>query len=78
MDYTPTTEQLISWLSEHATAGDIVAAQRWISARDREVAARAWAEGAQWAAVELGEIRQVENQWVTNSDNPYRDTPKGD
>ena len=40
----------------------------------RAVAAAAWDEGAQWAAVELGAIDNERQAWITPSDNPYLQT----
>lgn len=71
-DYTPTTEEVRrQW--NNAVRSDLVAARsadfnRWLAS----VRADAWDEGAQWAAVELGAIKRVENQWVAPTDNPYR------
>lgn len=53
MDYTPTTEEVRAAFSEFLTiaTGDVKISHatfdRWLAARDREVAARAWDEGAQ-------------------------------
>ena len=33
--------------------------------------AAAWKEGALWAAVECGAIRDVDTAWVTDHENPY-------
>lgn len=66
-DYTPTTEEVRLLVVDgrwNTGAVDAVMFDRWLAERDREVAERAWAEGAQWAAVELQAIERVENQWV--------------
>ena len=44
-----------------------------LASHDAEVAARAWDEGATWAAVECGAIARPENQFLTPGDNPYRE-----
>ncbi len=36
------------------------------------VKAAAWDEGAKWAAVECGAIRDERNGWIAPGDNPYR------
>jgi hypothetical protein len=38
---------------------------------EQQKLAKAWYEGAQWAAVELGAIKHEKAQWATDSDNPY-------
>lgn len=38
----------------------------------RQVKAEAWDEGAKWAAVECGAIRDEAVAWLTPGDNPYR------
>lgn len=40
--------------------------------RDRQVAERAWDEGARWAAVECAAIDDERQAWITPGDNPYR------
>jgi len=37
----------------------------------RRVKAEVWAEGALWAAVELGAIREADVPWLVQNDNPY-------
>ena len=34
--------------------------------------AEKWAEGALWAAIELGAIRSADVGWLTDADNPYK------
>ncbi|MBK5238067.1 MAG: hypothetical protein JJE28_03030 [Actinomycetales bacterium] len=41
----------------------------------RERDAVKWAEGAVWAAVELGAIDRADIPWLADGDNPYRATP---
>ena len=50
------------------------AAHRWLTEHDRQVAERAWEEGARWAAVEFGKDASVDESLVglVPSDNPYR------
>lgn len=40
--------------------------------RERLIAETAWAEGAIWAAVECGVIRDDRVTWLVPADNPYR------
>ena len=37
----------------------------------RRVKAEVWAEGALWAAVEFGAIREADVPWLVQNDNPY-------
>ncbi len=39
--------------------------------RERLIAESAWAEGALWAAVECGVIRDERVGWLVPADNPY-------
>lgn len=78
-EYTPSTKQVRDGYryDPEAEYRDPITPHHEINGRafDRWLAserARIWDEGAQWAAVELGAIGQVENQWVAPSDNPYR------
>ena len=57
--------------SDRARAG--LAFDRALAAHDAVVAAKAWDEGAQFAAVECNAIDDEKQAWVTPSDNPYRD-----
>lgn len=87
-EYTPTTEEVRSSypLSDAdrevhpALAWDKIITvegfDRWLVKFEREVAAKAWDEGAQWAAVECGAIDRVENAWIAEGDNPYRGAPE--
>lgn len=52
---------------KRARGAEYIAAHQALTA----TAAAIWREGAQWAAVELKAIDRVENQWVTDEDNPY-------
>jgi len=40
---------------------------RWL----QSVKAAAWEEGALWAAVECGAIKDERNAWLASGDNPY-------
>lgn len=42
-----------------------------LAEHDRQVAARAWDEGAHWAAVECGAIEHEGEPWLAPGDNPY-------
>lgn len=42
---------------------------RWLAAEKAE----AWDEGALWSAVECGAIPDERVQWLTASENPYRE-----
>lgn len=71
-DYTPTTDEVQDAASEDgATAIEPEAFDRWLA----EIRADAWDEGALWAAVETGAIRDENTEWLTPEDNPYR-TPR--
>lgn len=80
--YTPTTEKVAdAWASrydgEHASAsgeerrGYEAEFARWLAEHDRQVAERAWDEGARWAAVECGAIDDERQAWIAPGDNPY-------
>ena len=80
-EYTPTTEDVredfaFPWSPDQI--GDrtarVAAFDRWLSEHDRQVAERAWEEGARWAAVEFGRDAFVDESRVglVPSDNPYR------
>lgn len=45
---------------------------------EQQKLAKAWYEGAQWAAVELGAIKHERQRWATDSDNPYVIAPPDD
>jgi len=47
-----------------------------LTERDRRLAEEVWAEGALWAAVECGAIRDETERWLAPGDNPY--TTKGE
>lgn len=80
--YTPWREKVLeSWLyftnrnyevPEQLREGT-AELDRFFAAHDAEVAAKAWDEGAQFAAVECNAIDDETQGWVTPSDNPYRD-----
>lgn len=38
---------------------------------DRRIAEKAWAEGAMWAAVECGVVKDEHAHWLVPADNPY-------
>ena len=44
---------------------------RWLAEHDRQVAERAWDEGARWAAVECGAVDNERQAWIAPGDNPY-------
>ena len=53
---------------------DEILSSDWLFEHDRQVAERAWEEGARWAAVEFGKDASVDESQVglVPSDNPYR------
>lgn len=53
---------------------DLLLTSDWLAERDRQVAERAWEEGARWAAVEFGKDAFVDESQVglVPSDNPHR------
>ena len=53
-------------MSEYITARD-----SWLAEHDRQVAERAWDEGARWAAVECGAVDNERQAWIAPGDNPY-------
>lgn len=46
--------------------------EMWLEAHDAEIRADAWDEGALWAAVETGAIRDEDAAFLAPGDNPYR------
>lgn len=48
-----------------------------VEAARREALADAWDEGALWAAVETGAIRDERNDFLAPGDNPYRTQQEG-
>lgn len=50
---------------------DLLLTSDWLAERDRQVAERAWAEGARWAAVECGAVDDERQVWLAPGDNPY-------
>ncbi len=52
---------------------DAVLGSKWLAEHDRQVAERAWDEGARWAAVECGAIDDERQAWIAPGDNPYRE-----
>lgn len=83
-DYTPDTAAVKSAYEsaryEHSIANCISMDRagrefdRWLAEHDRQVAERAWEEGARWAAVEFGKDASMDESQVglVPSDNPYR------
>ena len=57
---------------------DLLLTSDWLAERDRQVAERAWEEGARWAAVEFGKDAFVDESQVglVPPDNPYREGSK--
>ena len=43
----------------------------FLAEHDRQVAERAWDEGARWAAVECGAIDDERQAWIAPGDNPH-------
>lgn len=43
-EYTPTTDDLFSWLSSITTEEDVRSVRRWLAEHDRQVAELAWDE----------------------------------
>lgn len=50
---------------------DKILGSRWLAEHDRQLAERAWDEGARWAAVECGAIDDEREEWLAPGDNPY-------
>lgn len=83
-EYTPTDQDVETDFSQHQyhCVGGITPSEahaelhRWLAEHDRQVAERAWGEGAAWAAEELNG-----SDWVSRhapKSNPHRKEATGD
>lgn len=74
-EYTPTTDDLFSWLSSITTEEDVRSVRRWLAEHDRQVAERAWSEGRITMARDTG---KTNSGAYTATPNPYRKEATGD
>ena len=63
--HMPTEAQVRELVTEWHWSDDEF--DRWL----QSVKAAAWEEGALWAAVECGAIKDERNAWLASGDNPY-------
>ena len=59
------------WNAPEPAGGRTVDISEYIMPLVKRAQAKAWTEGAQWAAVECGVIPSEQAAWVTPGDNPY-------
>lgn len=78
-EYTPNTEDLRRawWMDNDNPADNEGESDLSFDRAIAEIRADAWDEGAKWAAVEAGAIRDERNAFLAPGDNPYRAQRKG-